>query len=78
MCPGYDASRYWQFAIAPIPRDDGRFYAQTWEQAIRAAPDGVLVNTWNEWGESTIVEPSREYGYRYLDMTRDFVSLLRR
>jgi len=32
----------------------------------------VQVVTWNDFGEGTIVEPTREYGYRDLGMLQDF------
>jgi hypothetical protein len=32
----------------------------------------VQVVTWTDFGEGTIVEPTREYGYRDLGMLQDF------
>jgi hypothetical protein len=33
----------------------------------------LLVNSWNEWGEKMAVEPSKEYGYYYLNLLREHV-----
>jgi hypothetical protein len=45
----------------------------TWEKALAARPDGIFVSTWNEWGESSIIEPAKQYGYKYIDATADNV-----
>ena len=41
-------------------------------------PDWVVVTTWNDWGEQTMVEPSQQYGDLYLDLTRDSISRWKR
>lgn len=72
VAPGYDASLFWNFPDARlIPREDGDYYRYALEKALASHADGILINTWNEWGESTIVEPSKEYGYQYIDITAD-------
>lgn len=74
--PGFDASHYWGFSSPYIPRQGGLYYRFTWEKALKAKPDGVFITSWNEWGETTAIEPALEYGYLYLDLTAEYVSRL--
>jgi hypothetical protein len=50
-------------------RENGAFYRRQWESALAGMPDVVLVNTWNEWAEGTIIQPTVEFGYKYLELT---------
>ena len=54
--PGYDerragGSRY-------LPRNDGAVYDSYWEETIAAGPSLVTITSFNEWGESTQIEPA--------------------
>jgi hypothetical protein len=53
-------------------REDGRFFAATWEAALQSQPDWVLLNSFNEWAEGTQIEPSPTYGNRYLEISRQW------
>ena len=46
-----------------IPDDGGR----TLERALKSGAALVQIATWNDWGEGTMVEPSKEFGYRDLE-----------
>ena len=52
-----------------IDRADGKTYASTWEAALGAEADWVVITSWNEWYEGTGIAPSVEYGNTALDAT---------
>ena len=72
VLPGYD-DRKVRRPGHYLPRSDGKTYRNTWEAALNSDPDIVLICTWNEWHEGTEIEPSREYGFKYLLLTREYV-----
>jgi hypothetical protein len=53
-----------------IDRRDGSYYGLYWLVAKACSPDGYAITSFNEWHEGTEIEPSREYGYQYLSLTR--------
>ncbi|MEZ0345291.1 MAG: endo-1,3-alpha-glucanase family glycosylhydrolase [Infirmifilum sp.] len=73
VSPGYDDRKIRQPG-GYVPRDGGAYYRKTWEAALASDPDMILICTWNEWHEGTEVEPSREYGFEYLRITREYAS----
>jgi len=54
-------------------RGGGEFYARHWDVALELDVHSVLITSWNEWHEGTEIEPSREYGFDYIGLTRQFV-----
>jgi len=54
-------------------RDDGAYYAQTWEAILPTAPDMILVHSFNEWVEGSYIEPSTHFGDRYIQLTAQWV-----
>ncbi|RYG26882.1 hypothetical protein EON82_01555 [bacterium] len=53
-----------------IPDDDGRTYETTLAEALSKGAPIVQIATWNDWGEGTQIEPSKEFGYRDLETTQ--------
>jgi hypothetical protein len=52
-------------------RSGGAYYQATWDGALASNPQwAVIVSTFNEWMESTQIEPSVQYGDQYLQITR--------
>jgi hypothetical protein len=73
IIPGYDDRKTGRPPPRPVTdRWDGQTYRELWQAAIAAAPDYVLITSWNEWHEASEIEPSVEYGSRILDDTAAF------
>ncbi len=53
-----------------IPDAEGRTYETTLAEAVGKGAPVVQVATWNDWGEGTQIEPSKEFGYRDLEATQ--------
>lgn len=60
-----------------VPREDGGRYEKTWNAVEGADSDWALVTTWNEWYEGSTIEPAREYGLDYVDLTRQYAENFR-
>ena len=56
-----------QDSYGRIPDDDGRTFRLTLRRALESKAPFVQVVTWNDWGEGTMVEPSKEFGFRDLE-----------
>jgi len=52
------------------PRD-GETFRLTLRMALEHQPDVIQLITWNDYGESTSIEPTEEYGYRYLELVQE-------
>jgi hypothetical protein len=46
-------------------------YSYTLERGLQSTADIVQLVTWNDYGEGTIIEPTEEDGYLYLEMTQE-------
>ncbi len=69
LLPGYDDTVIRTPGIV-VERENGRFYQMQWEVVAETNPPWVLVTSWNEWHEGSEIEPSTEYGNRYLQLTK--------
>ena len=49
----------------------GDTFAYTLQQAFKHNPDIIQLATWNDYGEGTIIEPTVELGYLYLEMVQE-------
>ena len=49
------------------------------DRQLKAAKDAGLkwlqISTWNDYGEGTIIEPTKEFGYRYLTKLQEFTGV---
>ena len=78
LTPGFDNSYSWGGPQIPLPRGINKF-TERLKIAIRYlnSPHQMLkIDTWNDFGEWTYVEPTRKEGFAYLEVLRDvFVRL---
>lgn len=55
-----------------IEDNNGATFKATLEQAVTSKSRIIQLATWNDWGEGTNIEPSREFGYRDLEIVQNF------
>jgi hypothetical protein len=69
ICPGFDDTGVWGWGSGPrrVERVGLETLRQTFELSALGEPELVQIVTWNDFGEGTMVEPSREIGFWYLD-----------
>jgi hypothetical protein len=67
VMPGYNDTNKPEYVV---DRQNGAFYTLLWSIAKACCADGYAITSFNEWHEGTEIEPSVEYGYQYIDLTR--------
>ncbi len=50
-----------------LDSQNGATFSSTLEMAVNQNCDVIQLVTWNDYGEGTIIEPTVEFGYRYLE-----------
>ena len=71
VSPGFDARKAYK-VDTQTDRLDGQTYRTFWDEAIKAKPDWIIITSWNEWLEGTEIEPSQEFGDKYLHITSEY------
>jgi hypothetical protein len=61
-----------------VSREDGAVYAAQWWMALQGDPDQVVVVSFNEWPETTNIEPNTEWRDQYLHLTARWIGRFRR
>jgi hypothetical protein len=61
------------FTIPPVVNNI-TIYDWTWKTAMMNKPDYILIASWNEFFEGSAIEPSKEYGNYYLNMTKQYTN----
>jgi hypothetical protein len=74
VMPGNDDTRTGRPDAYVRERRGGNFYRESWRAAFTTYPDWIIITSWNEWVEGTMIEPSVTYGNLYLDITREFAA----
>jgi hypothetical protein len=70
--PGYDHSAVPGRTPLVRDREGGKFYEASWLKFLRRPSNFVMLETWNEFHEGTDIAESREYGRRYIELTRQY------
>ena len=74
--PGYNDSN---IKTRPVPRirdrANGDFYRSSWDTAIKQHKNLIVLETWNEYFEGTDISDSYDYGYQYIDLTKEFSTI---
>ena len=60
-----------------LGRANGAIYEATFQAALDSQPDWLIVSSFNEWVEGSYIEPSVQYGDKYLHMTKELVARFR-
>ncbi len=67
--PGYDARLVGGTTV--VDRQDGVTLRRELDAALKSAPDAIGLISWNEFSENSHIEPSQNYGNRYLEVLAD-------
>jgi len=73
VIPGYDDRNLRGLNRPILEREEGKFYKEFWQIVKKYLTPSLkiaLITTFNEWHEGTEIEPSKEYGTRYLELTK--------
>jgi hypothetical protein len=54
-----------------VDDNQGATFRESLEKALDTNSSLIQICTWNDWGEGTIIEPSREYQYRDLEWLQE-------
>ena len=71
--PGYDDTKVRKPGLV-VEREHGTLYEDLWREAVAAQPDWVLITSFNEWHEGSEIEPSEEFGDKYINMTAEWAA----
>lgn len=69
VIPGYDDRHIPGRKPDHFPRDGGTLYEAQWASATSTHADQALIVSFNEWMETTNIEPNTEWGDQYLGLT---------
>ena len=54
---------------------DGETFKETLDLALKSKSPLIQIASWNDFGEGTVVEPTQQTGYRYLELLQQHTSL---
>ena len=59
-----------------IGRGNGKTYENCWINALKFNSNIILIVSWNEWYESTSIEPAKQWNKTYLKITKQYIDQL--
>ena len=68
----YYAEGGWGEGLYELPDPTGTRFADLLAYNAAQNPDIIQLNTWNDFGEGTMLEPTAEFGYKYLSDLQGF------
>jgi len=68
--PGFDAHMIG--GTTTVERKDGETFRTQLNTAISSSPDMLGIISWNEFSENSYIEPSKNYGSKYLNVLSEF------
>ncbi|MDH5769809.1 MAG: hypothetical protein OEZ25_00750 [Candidatus Bathyarchaeota archaeon] len=71
VMPGYDERMLGRSTKHYLPRLNGLTYRLLFKLAMLGNPRLVFIVSWNEYHEQTTISPTKEYGFKYIDLTRE-------
>ena len=77
VVPGYSDTHLKRPVAMEHPRDNGRMYHAQWQRALTLRPELILVYSWNEYFEQTMIEPTDTWGDQYVKWTACYAALAR-
>jgi len=75
LIPGFDNSYSWGEPQIPLPRNIEKF-AKRLEIAVKYLDDQqpmLKIDTWNDWGEWSYIEPTNKEKFSYLNILKSFL-----
>lgn len=58
-----------------LPRNNGLTFVETLNNSSYESADFIQIITWNDFGEGTIIEPTKEFGFDYLIMLQEYTGV---
>ena len=72
--PGFDNSACWGWGggLSRMPRNGGKLYSDGLEDCLAYGAGFIHLVTWNDYTEGSTIEPTEEYGDKYLRLTAQY------
>ena len=77
VTPSFDDIAVWGWNTSPHKIEGGEnneLYEFKWQSAVANNAQMVTIPTWDDWGESSTIEPTLQYGIDRLEITRKYAA----